>query len=359
MSPPWVDKNHMGMTGSAHPLRRPGSEDEFVAIVVEKDFVPFGPDKANPVIGVYSINVKTMERSFIGHVPVKTMQFLHSYGVSRNYVVLPMNAAFDPSPIAVKLITEFTAAWDGVHVLNMNTKQVQVFQTKMFYHAHVINTFENATGIVMDLNTWDNVPFNPHEVGITEYTNKTERDQANGVERIERMHFHLTGPMQGQVTRQVLTQPGRVVDFMRINDLMTGKPYCSYYAVEWFHDDKTHASMALFKHDICQGTKTYWAKEYQYPHEPVFIPLNATDADAEEDHGLLVFLSLNGPRAGDDFVILDAKTFQEIVVVQLEARSPFLAHAQFVPKAAQEAAKSALAVEHPQLAAAIDTTFVV
>jgi len=303
--------------------------------------------------------VKTLARSFIGQVPVDSMHFLHSYGVSQNYVVLPLNADFDPNPIATQLLTSFKSDWNGLRVLNMNTQEVLSFQTEMFFHSHVMNTFENATGIVMDLNTWEKVPFNPHEVETSKYANKTERDLRNGAQKIERMHLHLEGPLKGKITRQVLSAPGRVTDFMRINDLVNGKPYCIYYAVEWFHDDKTHANMAVLKHNICQGTKTYWAKEHQYPHEPFFIPLKDRLGAHKEDHGLIVFLVLNGPRAADDFVILDALTLKEIAVVQLDARSPFLAHGAFVPKAAQEAVKTALAVEHPQLAAAIDTTFLV
>ena len=28
------------------------------------------------------------------------------------------------------------------------------------------------------------------------------------------------------------------------------RPYCIYYAVEWWHDDKNYASMAILKHNV-------------------------------------------------------------------------------------------------------------
>jgi carotenoid cleavage dioxygenase-like enzyme len=270
-----------------------------------------------------------------------------------------MNANFDPSPIAVELLPDFIEAWEGLSVFNLNTKLTEHFMTDVFYHTHVANTYENETGIVMDVNVFKDLPFSPHEIQTDLFANKTFRDNKsnNKTNTLERMHLHLAGPMKGQVTRQVLSPPGRYTDFMRINDMKSGMPYCIYYAVEWFHDDVTYTSMAVLKHDICQDKRTYWTKVHHYPHEPVFVPLGT--ADDAEDHGLIVFVALNGPRGADDFVVLNATTLEEVSVVELGAHSAFLAHGQFVPKAAQKAARTAMAVEHPELAAAIETTFVV
>merc|ERR1719272_581884 len=110
--------------------------------------------------------------------------------------------------------------------------------------------------------------------------------------------------------------------------------------------------MAVLKHNICNNTKTYWTKEHTYPGEPFFI---ATGNG--EDDGLLVFVALDGPRGASDFVILDAKTFKEVAVVQLPVHIPFTAHGQFIPKAAQEAVKAAMKFEDPILAATIGSTF--
>jgi carotenoid cleavage dioxygenase-like enzyme len=255
----------------------------------------------------------------------------------------------------MELVGAFEDGWDGIHVLNMNTKEVQIFDTHPFYHTHVINTFENETGIVFDVGSFDNIPFSPHVLETDLFVNKTARDINTDGQHVERMHLHLAGPLKGQVTRKRVSPPGRATDFFRINNLKQGLPYCIYYATEWFHDDKAYASIAILKHDLCQDTRTYWVKENVYPSEPFFIPLgNETD---EEDHGLLVFTVLNGPRKASDFVILDAKTLEEITVIQLPVHIPFTAHGEFVPQAAREAVKEALAVEHPQLSAAVEATF--
>merc|ERR1740130_369585 len=204
----------------------------------------------------------------------------------------------------------------------------------------------------MDLGTFDSIPFSPHALGTADFLNKTARDAKNDDQYVERLHLHLAGPQKGSVTREKMSVPGRLTDFFKINDAMAGVPYCIYYAVEWTHDDKTHANMAVLKHNMCNNTKTYWTKEHMYPSEPFFI---ATGNG--EDEGLLVFVALDGPRGASDFVILDAKTFKEVAVVQLPVHIPFTGHGQFIPTAAKEAVKAAMDVEDPILAATIGSTF--
>jgi carotenoid cleavage dioxygenase-like enzyme len=350
MSPTWMDKGHVGTFGSAHPLKRPNTDSEYVAIIVEMDV----NGKDSSAVGVYSIDVKTMDRQLIGSVPTKGVQYLHSFGLTENYVVLPMDLKIG-RPDSMEMVKLFADGWNGIHVLNMKTKEVQVFETDPFFHVHIANTFENATGIVMDLGVFDAIPFSVHALGTDHFLNKTERDGKRGSlhRSTQRFHMHLDGPLKGQVTREGLSPPGRFTDFFKINDFKNGMPYCIYYAVEWFHDGTAYASQAVLKNDICQNKRTYWSKENQYVSEPFFVPLgNESDA---EDHGLLVFVVLNGPRQASDFVVLDAKTFEEIAVVELPVHIPFTAHGQFMPKGQlQKTVKDALALEHPELSAAID-----
>lgn len=352
MVPKWLNKFHVPATGSAHPVKRAKTEATYVEIMLEVSLDPFQSN----TIAVYTIDAKSMDRDLIAHVPVKSAQYFHSFGVSENYVVLPCNLKAGV-PKTAALISIFEDGWDGIHVLNMNTKEVQIFQTDKFYHVHIANTFENETGIVMDLGTFEDIPFSPHVLYTDLFVNKTERDKKTAGTNTERVHLHLAGPLKGQVTRQRLSPPGRQTDFFKINDFKNGLPYCIYYGVEWRHDDESYANMAVLKHDLCQDKRTYWTKTNMYPHEPFFVPIG-TEADPE-DHGLLVFVVLDGPRKASNFVILDAKTFEEIATIELPVHIPFTAHGQFIPKVAQEAVKGALAVEHPKLSAAIEATFVV
>merc|ERR1711879_1042465 len=135
------------------------------------------------------------------------------------------------------------------------------------------------------------------------------------------MHLHLAGPMKGQVTRQKLSPPGRQTDFFKINDMKQGLPYCIYYAVEWFHDDKAYASMAVMKHDICHHKITYWSQPNVYLNEPFFL---AGETSVEDD-GTLVFTGLDGTTGKSVFVALDAQSFKEVERFELPNHIPFTA----------------------------------
>ena len=93
------------------------------------------------------------------------------------------------------MISAFADGWDGIHVVDLEGN-VQIFQTEPFFHVHIANTFENETGIVMDLGTFDSIPFSPHELATDSFVNKTARDVKSYGQNVERLHLHLAGPLK-------------------------------------------------------------------------------------------------------------------------------------------------------------------
>merc|ERR1712066_794191 len=195
------------------------------------------------------------------------------------------------------------------------------------------NTFENASGITMDLGVYDDIPFQRLSVmDIKTNLNKTARDirdKSNPRGQMRRFHMDFNTK---KTTITKLTDNQKDYDFIKINPVKNGLPYCIYYAVEWFHDDVSYASMAVMKHDICSNKKSFWSRPNVYMNEPFFI---ANDAHGAEDDGTLVFTANDGNTGKAIFVALDATTFSEIEHVELPNHIPFTAHGQFVPNAAQ------------------------
>lgn len=217
---------------------------------------------------------------------------------------------------------------------------VQVFNTEKFYHVHIANTYENATGVVMDLGVFTEIPFSDSpELTIAKFVNKTARDTQTSRGEFRRYHFHTAGPLNGSTTYQSLSVPGRQTDFFKINPHYNGRHYCYTYMSEWFHDDQSYASLAVLKQDLCKDTKTYWYRKNTYPGEATFIP-RPGGASAPEDEGILVFPALDGIKRISLFVVLDAATLQELAVVELPQHIPFTAHGQFVPAAGRAAASA-------------------
>merc|ERR1712232_1192444 len=225
--------------------------------------------------------------------------------------------------------------WQGIHVID-NEARVTVFDTDPFYHTHIVNTYENATGVIMDIGAFEKAPFGLHaNLDISMFLNKTARDTNPVRSKIRRLHLHLDGPLKGQATYEDFAQtPGSTLDFLRINPAYNGLPYCYYWATEWWHDGANYANMAIMKHDVCRDQKTYWHQDYIYVGEPVFVP----GPSGEEDDGIVLVVALDGQKGVSKLVILDAKSMQEIdrTTTELPTHIPFTAHGQFYPSPSME-----------------------
>jgi len=234
-----------------------------------------------------------------------------------------------PSLVSVPtLLDDFEPSWKGIHVVD-HTGAVQIFDTEPFFHTHIVNSFENETGIVFDVGAYQGNPFGKGPaLDIDLFKNKSARDSAPGRSCIRRLHFHLAGPLKGKATHEDFVNPGRSSDFFKINMALSGLPYCIYYAVEWWHNGEAFASMAVLKHDLCKGTRKYWTRPNTYPGEPFFVP----GPSGAEDDGAVVFIALDGTRKRSIFVTLDAGSFEELAVVELPVHIPFTAHGQFIPE---------------------------
>jgi len=264
---------------------------------------------------------------------LKHAAFMHSYGVTPNFVVMPLTlgTGYDPTCKSLGLLCLLVGQWQGIHVIN-NDGAVTVFDTDPFYHVHIVNAFENATGVTLDVGGYDQSPFTVSgALDIFLLLNKTTRD-ANPVRAVmRRVHMHLSGPLTGKATYQTFNKiPGSHTDFFKMNPKLIGLPYCYYYGTQWWHDGVNYANMAIMKHNLCTDTSTYWTATDHYVGEPFFIP----NPDAvDEDDGVVVFLALDGPNRRSKFVTIDAKTMQEVdgTEVHLSTHIPFTAHGNFLP----------------------------
>jgi carotenoid cleavage dioxygenase-like enzyme len=234
-------------------------------------------------------------------------------------------------PVLLGAITEH---WAGIHLVNLDSGEVRVFGEDLdpvFYHVHIVNAFENATGVTLDLGAYETTPFaKSGALDIGMFKNKGERDSNKVRNVIRRVHLHLSGDQEGQLTWQDFPQtPASSSDFFRVNPTHAGKPYCFYYATEWWHDGENYANMAIIKRDVCKGgleDRLYWSRPETYPGEPMFIP-----SGGAEDDGVVIFVALDGQTEKTLLVTLDAQTMQELDVMELPARIPFTAHGQFFP----------------------------
>ena len=129
--------------------------------------------------------------------------------------------------------------------------------------------------------------------------------------------MHTSGLRQGLVDVTPLSAPGRSTDFPKIHPAYHMRPYCLYWAVEWFHNDVHFSRMAIVRQDVCSGTRRYWYREGSFPSEPTLVPTGgaaAADAGAgaAEDDGVVVFTLLDGASGNTSLVLVDARTMQTV-----------------------------------------------
>lgn len=324
--PDWVKSAHVATSGSAHPLKRPDS-NMYVDILSEMGPIPL----QSSFLDVYTFDADAsgpQKRTKIGSLKLSAAPYLHSYGVTPNYVVLPINVKLGtPSFTNPLLLNVLKESWQGVYLMDLDGK-TQKFNPTEFYHAHIVNSFENETGVILDVGAGAHSQFSKNSALDTKmFLDKEHRDGDYDLQKncVRRMHFHLTGDQAGETTEEDLICHG-ATDFFRIHPDFGGKPYCLYYATRWFHDLKHRANMAVVKHNICTGEVTEWTKDAVYPGEPSMIP----GPSGREDDGVVTFVALNGNKGVSELVLLDAKTFEEIEVVELSTHIPFTAHGNFL-----------------------------
>jgi carotenoid cleavage dioxygenase-like enzyme len=325
----WVNDSIPTRVGSAHPVLRPGTQT-WVGVAAEMGLTS---DKNHMEYFTFEGDVAGLQpRPVMGKTGnLKHPPFMHSYGVTPNYVVMPLDLGMGlgENCSSVGLLCGMVAQWQGIHVVD-NNGVVTVFDTEPFYHVHVVNAFENATGVTLDVGAYHQAPFAATgALDIDLYLNKTTRD-ANPIRAtMRRVHMHFSGPLAGKTTYQTFKKiPGSHSDFFRLNPNHIGLPYCYYYATQWWHDSSNYANMAIMKHDLCSDTTSYWSATDHYVGEPFFIP---DPAGMHEDDGVLVFVALDGPNRRSKFMTLDAKTMQEVngTAVHLDTHIPFTAHGTF------------------------------
>eukprot|EP00976_Prorocentrum_cordatum_P089660 1187811-Prorocentrum_minimum.AAC.2 len=327
----------MPLLGSAHPVQVAGS-NRMVEVVMELS----SPDGSSEVV-FYTLS-DGGERSALKTFRTTNLQYLHSFGVTENFATMPLNIKVDLTkvmpPNPPSLNRALVPDWEGLKVVSLSnsTDEILTFDTEPFFHVHVVNTYENETGLVFDVTSFDEPPFAGPLVSLKEVLNKTARDSMTNLGTVRRLVLHFTGDKKGEVTTEDLSVRGRSTDFPTINPRFVGLPYCVYYATEWKHDDVSYATMAVVKHNICRGTRTYWHRKSWYPSEAVFVlqpsdelTLNSQEVE-DDDWGNVIFVALNGRTGLSHFVMLDARTFTEVVNVELPLRIPFTAHGEYFQK---------------------------
>jgi len=344
----WTDKvaGLAAVTGSAHPVehRRTSRHIDYVG---NQNFLTGKVD-----IAVYGIGEDSPDaRIPVADTIMETAPYMHSFGVTENYAILPRMPVKFGLPIGKSMSQAFTdldikepGPDNAFHVLPLNgsapiVKPLPV--DRKLYYVHHANSYEIQDDIVIDLTTTASNVFSG-DLTSKDEKNKTFRDGCYNdvspcLNAVKRFTFSLTDDKAP--TEEIISDPKVKTDFMKINQNFKGLKHCFYWAVQWFTDHKSKASMAIVKYDVCSGkppaeNKMQWTRQNWYPSEAIMVPA----PNGAEDEGLLFFTALNGETGESWLMLVDAKTMETHTEAGPYPRIAFTTHGEFYPKAVSEKA---------------------
>ncbi|MGQ0623831.1 MAG: carotenoid oxygenase family protein [Sporichthyaceae bacterium] len=251
-------------------------------------------------------------------------EYMHSFAMTENYVVLPLQPLQYSVPAIVRsgkfsecLIWKPQLGASFVVIDRRTGREVSRHAAKSFFFWHTINAYEQAGEIVLDLVASES----PQAVWDLELDKLRDPDHRPAFwGRPRRYRLPLAGGPA--IERQIANVR---MEFPRINDAHNTKAYSTVYGVAYTSDDSDWFD-SIIKTDVDTGATVSWQENGCYPGEPIFVP--RPDAGAE-DHGVLLSTVLDSHDGRSFLLVLDASDLSEIGRAELPHHLPFNFHAQY------------------------------
>jgi carotenoid cleavage dioxygenase-like enzyme len=276
----------------------------------------------------YRQSLRGDRRRLIAAVPTDAPAYLHSFGLTPNYIVLvefplrvnPLRLAtsrFHNTPFIEnyrwqpELGTQF-------HLISRETGAVvNTAQAEPLFSFHHVNAYETGDEVVVDLSAYEDAAI-VQQFYLDRLRQGSDPRPANA--NLRRYRVPLSGETAtGTILADALAEVPRIT-YRRCNE----RPYRFVYG----GDSSLDLSVLdrLVKVDVEARTTTLWQAPEAYPGEPVFV--GAPNAVAE-DEGVVLSVVLDGAAERSYLLVLDAQTFTEQARVVLPNIIPFHFHGQY------------------------------
>lgn len=308
-----------GQVTTAHPHQVPGSGD-LVNYVLR-----FGPTSEYLI---YRQQPDSMTRELIATIPAKHPGYLHSFGVTEDYVVLAV-FPFVVNPIGLLLggkpfIENYT--WrpelgTTFIVVNLSDGSVRgTYQAEPFFAFHHINAYVTGNELVVDASSYT-------DATVIDALYLDHLRAGDPIPKPAPTRYRMD--LDGDIVRSEPLSP-QALELPQINYREhNGRPYRFAYGVGC-HDGRQSAGRDFFnqlvKLDVDNHTSDVWYEPGCYPGEPVFVP--APDATSEDD-GVVLSVVLDSATGTSFMLVLDAGTWREVARVGVPHAIPFGFHGQF------------------------------
>lgn len=287
----------------------------------------------NSTYSIYSTDIVTMHQKLIASVPVTNPSYMHSFGLTKNYIILteiPLRLSPLKMLLSCKPFIE-NYEWNSKNntiftVINRNTGElVGRYETESFFMFHHINAFEEDNNIIIDLIAYKNPQIIKNFILDNKLLSKNH-EKINFNPKRYRLNL-ANKSIQVSLLASINLEMPRI-NYERYNT----KPYKFVYGISgWEIGDTEHS---LIKLNVSNGSNINWSRPDCFPGEPIFIatPKNKLDSNLNseiEDNGILLSVVLDTKNKNSFLLILDASTMREIARAQVPQNIPFCLHGNF------------------------------
>jgi beta,beta-carotene 9',10'-dioxygenase len=282
---------------------------------------------------ITKIPAGTTRRIPVANISVGYPSYMHSFALTKNYVVLietPLRVNPIDFVMGDKSFLE-TYNWKPKQgskfiVINKKTGAVEgTYQADPFFFMHTMNAYEDDHGdkLIFDIATHKDPAI------LFAFTIRTPKAKQNPVHPQAFPTRFVLSLKTGKVTHQKLAPQS--IELPRINEQYRGLPYRYVYGT---HIPKgENIASDLLKLNVDDGGVLTWHEPDCYPGEPVFV---ANPKGKTEDDGVVLSVVLDLKVSKSFLLILDAKTMKELARAYLPYHLPLDSHGIFVPKNPEE-----------------------
>jgi carotenoid cleavage dioxygenase-like enzyme len=273
---------------------------------------------------VYRIPAGQKRRELIGAMPIQEPAYMHSFGMTENFVVLvefplvmnPLRLLIRNKPFIENL------EWKperGTRLIALNKRDgtIKTWMGQAFFAFHHVNAFEQNGDLVLDIAAYN-------DTGLIDAF-YLERLRAGGpIPTAQFRRYRL--PANGSNAKyEVLVSDS--IELPRLNyKHSNAKDYRFAYGVSNRPDRPGDFYNQLVKVDVRERTAKVWLAEGCYVGEPVFA---AAPKAAAEDDGVIFCVVLNAITGTSFLLVLDAHSFIEIARAEVPHHIPFGFHGQY------------------------------
>lgn len=272
---------------------------------------------------VYKVPRSEGLRKLIASIGVCKPGYMHSFGLSKNYLILTESPfKVDPWRLALRLkpfIMNYK--WlpnDGTRFILIQRDSAKVIEcrTGPFCVFHHVNAFEDGGKLYVDLVSYKDASI------IESFYIDALRGKRNVPIPGGRLTRFVIDVVKRSVNSVVLCQ--EFVELPRINYEKFNM--CNYRYIYAIGTDSKVYYNRLIKIDLDTRKTRAWRSEGCFPGEPVFV--RRSDS-WEEDDGIILSVVLDARRQNSFLLLLNAKTFEEIGRADVPHHIPFGIHGNY------------------------------